>query len=274
MDIRSPARVTMLGPSPRIPPLPARRPALLARLRVAGLTAAGLLVLSCAAASIAFAANVRPHSSFGAFPDEPVSGQTVRFVSYACDPGGRLTEQAWDLDGDGRFDDASGPSATRTFPAGSHVVGLRVTDNERATAVRSRTLDVAPGRPEYVLLRPFRPPLLSPPPVVRLAGSLMETGVRVRLLTVRAAVCSRITVRCRGRGCPRRRSSKVAGRRKVRFPAFQRRIAAGVVLEVLVRKRDRIGRYTRFRIRRNRSPVRRDLCLRFDDRQGTRCPPD
>lgn len=263
----------MSGRSRCITRMPACCHVLLARRRVAALAATGVALLTCAAASSAVAANVRPDASFGAFPNEPVSGQTVNLVSYACDPDGRLVEQAWDLDGDASFDDAFGPSASRAFLAGSQVVGLRVTDNDRATAVRWRTLDVAPGQPEYALPRPFRPPLLSPFPVVRLAGIVTETGVRVRLLAVRAPVCSRITVRCRGRGCPRRRSSKLAGRRSVRFPAFQRNLAAGVVLEVLVRKRDRIGKYTRFRVRLNRPPARRDLCLRFEDTQGTPCPP-
>jgi hypothetical protein len=263
--------LSMLGLPRRIPVVPVFCRACPGRRRVAALTATGLGLLTCATGSTAFAANVRPDASFGIFPNEPVAGQTVRLVSYGCDPDGRLDEQAWDLDGDGRFNDAFGGMASRAFSVGSPVVGLRVTDEEGATAVRWRTLEVGP-RPQYPVPRRFRPPLLSPAPVVRLGGTFSEAGVRVRLLAVRAPVCSRITVRCRGRGCPRRRSSKVMGRRTVRFPALQRNLTAGVVLEVLVRKRDRIGRYTRFRIRRNRPPARRDLCLRFEDRQGSPCP--
>ena len=259
---------------PRIPPTSPFRDTHLRRRTAAALSAAGVVVLTCAAASTALAANTRPDASFGAFPREPVSGQTVRFVSYACDPDGQLTEQAWDLDGDGTFDDAFGSSASRAFQAGSRRVGLRVTDNDGATVLRTRTLEVAPGSPEYVLPRPFRPPLLSPFPVVRLAGRLTETGVRIRRLTVRAPVCSRVRVRCRGQGCPRGRVRKVAGRKTLRFRRLERNFAAGVVLEVFVRKQDRIGKYTRFRVRLGRSPVRRDRCLRFEDARGTRCPDD
>jgi hypothetical protein len=260
-----------VGVSCRVPPLLAFRAAFLGRQRVTAIAATGVALVTGAAASTALAANQRPDASFGAFPNDPVAGETVRLVSYGCDPDGRLDEQAWDLDGDGRFNDAFGAIASRAFSVGSPVVGLRVTDQDGATAVRWRTLEVGP-RPQYPVPRRFRPPLLSPAPVIRLGGTFSESGVRVRLLAVRAPVCSRITVRCRGRGCPRRRSSKVMGRRTVRFPALQRNLAAGVVLEVLVRKRDRIGRYTRFRIRRNRPPARRDLCLRFEDRQGSPCP--
>lgn len=242
--------------------------------RLAALTAVMALGVG-GATSPAFGADQRPDASFAPFPSDPVEGQPVRFVSYGCDPDGGRTEQAWDLDGDGLFDDAFGPSASRTFAAGSRRVSLQVTDNEGRVAVRRRTLVVAPGRPDYVLPEPSGTRLLSPFPIVRLAGRVSAEGLRVRRLTVRSApVCSRITVRCRGGGCPRRRSKTVMGRRPVRFRAFERNLAAGVVLEVLIRKKDRIGKYTRFRLRESRAPARRDLCLRYEDRRGTRCPQD
>jgi hypothetical protein len=74
-------------------------------------------ILACA--SSAFAANAGPDASFGFFPRDPVSGQTIRFVSYACDPDGRLAGQAWDLDDDGAFDDALGATASRRFLPGA-----------------------------------------------------------------------------------------------------------------------------------------------------------
>lgn len=248
-----------------------RRPWLGRRL-VAASAAAGLVALSCATASPGLAANARPHASFGVFPDDPVAGQNVRFVSYGCDPDGRLAKQAWDLDGDGSFDDAFGSVASRAFQAGSRLIALRVTDDDGADAVGIRALTVTPGSAVYVLPRPFNP-LLSPFPVVRLVGRVMATGVRVRLLSVRAPICSRVTVRCRGRGCPRRRLTKLSGGRSVRFGALRgRNLAEGVILEVFVRKRDRIGKYTRFLIRAGRPPARRDRCLRFKGDRGTRCP--
>jgi hypothetical protein len=243
------------------------------RHRRVALTWATIAVLGSSAASTA-AANDRPDATFAAFPTEPVAGETVSFTSYACDPDGRLTEQAWDLDGDGIFNDSFGRSASRTFASGSRTVGLRVTDNEGQVAIRRRTLDVARGQPDYVLPRPRRTPLLSPFPIVRLAGSVTAGSVRIRRLTVRAPVCSRVTVRCRGESCPLRRSTRVMGRKAMRFRAFERVVTAGTVLEVLVRKRDRIGKYTRLRMREGRSPARQDLCLRFDSNRGTRCPSD
>ena len=84
------------------------------------------------AASTAFGAP--PDASFATFPTDPVAGQTVRFVSYACDPDGGSIEQAWDLDGDGIFNDGFGPAASRAFRAGSPAVGLRVIDDEGSAA--------------------------------------------------------------------------------------------------------------------------------------------
>ena len=257
-------------PSPALVRRARRR---LCQRRVA-LAAASVVVLGCSGASTAFGAP--PDATFATLPADPVAGQTVRFVSYACDPDGGLIEQAWDLDGDGSFNDGFGPSASRVFGPGSPAVALRVIDDEGTAVVRRRTLIVTPGQPEYVVPRPSRIPLLSPFPIVRLAGRVTATGVRVRILTVRSApACSRVTVRCRGRGCPWRRSTKVMGQRPIRFRALERHFAAGVVLEVLIRKPDRIGKYTRFRLRRAPRPlVRRDLCLRFEDSRGTPCPLD
>ena len=252
------------------PPLPLPRRSRLYATSLAAITATlALLLIGSAPAS---AANERPDASFGVFPSDPVSGETVRFVSYACDPDGRLSQIAWDFDGDGAWDDGVGRVVRHSFDAGSHRVSSRATDLKGARSVKARIVDVTPGSPEYVLPRPFTPPFLSPFPLVRIAGILTETGVRVSALTVRAPVCSRVTVRCRGEGCPRR-VIRLMGRKALRIRAYDRkRLRAGVTLELLVSKRDRIGKYTRFRIRRGRAPQRFDTCLRFGASRGTRCP--
>src|SRR5919106_2493075 len=48
------------------------------------------------------------------------------------DPGDSLTF-AWDLDGDGQFDDSNSPQPTRTYAAGNYTVRLRVADEFGAT---------------------------------------------------------------------------------------------------------------------------------------------
>ena len=262
------------GPSPTITfsqPAP-HRPRLCATLSSAVLAVLALLLVG---STPAWAANEAPDASFGVFPTDPVAGQDVRFVSYACDPDGVLAEHAWDLDGDGIFGESTSREVGISFDAGSHTVSLRATDLAGVAAVRSRVVDVAPQPPEYVLPRPFEfnPPLLSPFPLIRLAGQVTERGTRIRLLRVRAPVCSRATLRCRGRSCPVRRVTRVVGRKPIRFrPIERKRLRPGVKLDVLVSKRDRIGKYTRFRIRRNRAPARSDTCLRFGAQTGSTCP--
>jgi hypothetical protein len=105
------------------------------------------------------------------------------------------------------------------------------------------------------------PSLLSPFPIVRLAGGVTSSGPRIDLLTVRAPKGARALVRCRGRGCPAKRAEKVVRRSRLRFKAFEGATRKGVVLEVLVRRGDRIGKFTRFKFRRSSRPLRSDGCL-------------
>ncbi len=118
---------------------------------------------------------------------------------------------------------------------------------------------------------PSAPALMGPFPIVRIRGTLTRTGARISLLTVRAPRGARVEIRCLGGGCPPRagvyRSPGV-----VRARRFHRRLRAGAVVEVLVTRRGRIGKYTRFRIRKGRHPVRTDACVAFRSRKSMRCP--
>src|SRR3954463_6678300 len=62
-----------------------------------------------------------PVAAFTFTPDSPLTGGAVTFTSQSADPdGGTLAlQQSWDLDGDGQYDDATGRTATATFPAGA-----------------------------------------------------------------------------------------------------------------------------------------------------------
>jgi hypothetical protein len=119
---------------------------------------------------------------------------------------------------------------------------------------------------------PSGPRFLSPFPIVRVRGRLRQHGVTIDLLSVRAPRGSRIEVRCRGRGCPRRRQVRRARRRAMRFRAFERTLRAGVVLEVFVTRSGRIGKYVSFKIRAGRPPLRRDRCVMPGKRVPRACP--
>lgn len=229
-----------------------------------------LTLLACPAAALA--ADQSPEAGFSLSSEDPPAGHQVRFESSSCDPDGRLVRHAWDFDGDGAFDDAQGPVVLKTFPRrGARSIGLKVTAAGGATDVKRRTVIVDT---EYALPRPKKDGVMTPYPVVRIAGRLTRRGARIRVLSVsRAPTCAVVRVSCRGRSCPARRVTRFMGRRRpLRFKLFQRRLRAGAVLAVQVSKGDAIGKYTRFRIRSGKAPRRRDRCLRPGERKGSACP--
>src|SRR5689334_12633172 len=67
----------------------------------------------------------RPMPGITATPASPRIGSPVVLESSAASRGASL---AWDLDGDGEFDDASGTKVTTTFNAPPARVGVRETD--------------------------------------------------------------------------------------------------------------------------------------------------
>jgi plastocyanin len=79
--------------------------------------------------------NQPPNAAFTQSAGTVASGTTVAFdASSSSDPDGTITAYAWDLDGDGAFDDATGPKASFTYtsPEGQTTpvaVRLRVTDD-------------------------------------------------------------------------------------------------------------------------------------------------
>jgi len=88
-------------------------------------------------------------ASFQFAPAAPLTGEVVTFTSTStvADPGNAIVSQTWDLDGDGAFGDATGPSATAAFAApGTHVVSLRVQDADSMTSTFSAPV-VAGDRP-------------------------------------------------------------------------------------------------------------------------------
>src|SRR4051812_46832273 len=206
-----------------------------------------------------------PVAAFSFTPDSPLTGGGVSFTSQSTDPdGGTLAlDQAWDLDGDGAFDDATGRTASAAYPAGDHVVRLRVRDAAGGENVSEQHVTVAtPAAIAANSAASARP--LSPFPVVRLRGRITPRGVRVSLLSVWGPRGARISVRCRGVGCPRgvvRRTVPRRGSRTVGVRAMRRLLRPGARLQVRVTQPGLVGKYVGFRIRAHAEPLRRDRCL-------------
>ncbi len=87
--------------------------------------------------------NRAPHAAMDVSVTPVPTGQTVTFTSTSTDPDGSVASRAWDLNNDGRFDDGSGATASRSFAtAGTYTVRLRATDDEGATDIATATVEV------------------------------------------------------------------------------------------------------------------------------------
>jgi hypothetical protein len=193
-----------------------------------------------------------------------VRGEQIVLTSFSADPDGPLVAQAWDLDGDGAFDDGQGSTAAVTFPtAGAHPVGLLVTDRDGAANFASHTITV--GEPVAQFITPF--------PVVRVVGKVGARGTRIKEIVLRVPAGAHVDIRCSGGGCPpTARSGGARVARTMRVRRFARRVLRpGATVRIWVTKAGEIGKYTRFRIRRGKSPLRVDRCLPPGSRRPVRC---
>jgi hypothetical protein len=154
---------------------------------------------------------------------------------------------------------APAPSATPTPEPSSTPVAFEAPPQP---TVPPATRDVARRRAPLPLLRPF--------PVVRIRGLLTATGARVTLLTIRAPLGARVSIRCTGVSCPARRLARVA--RVVRLEAFERELLAGTRLIITITRSGYIGKHTTIVIRRGSPPWRSDRCVYPSGGRPIRCP--
>jgi hypothetical protein len=232
-----------------------------------------------------------PLASFAFAPVTPLVGQAVVFTSRATDPDGSIARLEWDLNGDGRFDDASGASVSRTYNTPQNVtVQLRATDDRGVSSVAFQTVTIrgtvqhdAPTAPSGSSTPGASPPgpvsrtdfpAMTPFPIVRIRGQIAGGVVRITLLSVRAPRGADVLIRCSGRGCPRARARAgiVSTSRALRVRAFETRYRPGARIEVLVTMPGRIGKYVRFTMRPGAAPTRLDLCTRSRGTKPVRCP--
>ncbi len=155
----------------------------------------------------------------------------------------------------------------RTYSLGSADGGRRI--RARVTASNQIGAGSAFSTPTGVVARtptpPGRtapPPRLAPFPVIVVAGRHRGGRTRITDLVVRGPRGARVSLVCRGRRCPVRRASGVIGSgKRLRLRRAQRLYRAGHVIDIRVTAPGRVGKFTRIRIRRGRTPSRRDLCL-------------
>ena len=88
--------------------------------------------------------SIVPQAEVDTVPAAPQPGDNVTLQSAARVPGGSYTSLRWDLDNDGAFDDATGPSTARTLDTGHYPVGLEATDAAGDHEIRRIVVDVRP----------------------------------------------------------------------------------------------------------------------------------
>jgi PKD repeat protein len=221
--------------------------------------------------------NAPPRAGFSVAPENAFVGDTVTLSSTSADPDGPLARQEWDLDNDGQFDDASGPVASTRFAnPGAYPLKLRVTDSRGVTATAEGQVTVQ-----------NRPVPRLPGVDIDLSALVFRSYTKVKRLLVRAPAGSKVTVRCRGKRCPKRsvktsnRSKKMmrlravktskGSRKTMRFKMFERRFRPKTKLVVTVTKSGFIGRQMSWTIRPRKRPVKRSLCLPPGAKAGP-CP--
>jgi Ca2+-binding RTX toxin-like protein/glucose/arabinose dehydrogenase len=103
-----------------------------------------------------FAANQPPIAVAQATPTSGVAPLAVSFDGRgSSDPEGATLTYAWDLDGDGQFDDSSSATPSRTYTANGQVtVRLRVTDPSGASDIASVVITVGNSAPVATIVTP------------------------------------------------------------------------------------------------------------------------
>ncbi|HYY21106.1 MAG TPA: PKD domain-containing protein, partial [Thermoleophilaceae bacterium] len=195
------------------------------------------------------AGNHPPTAVVGATPRSGDAPLTVSFEgSGSTDPDPSETlSYAWDLDGDGAYDDSSSEQPTYTYTSpGTYYASLKVTDSHGGTGTASLSISVHQAANPTVLPGILRGTV--PPRILGLKAKPLRGGVRFSFRLSKAATV-RVSLYLRGKLRARAKKRLHAGRRSITV----RRLRPGRYRAVLVatdsaRKDSRPAR-ARFRVR-------------------------
>jgi len=101
-----------------------------------------------------------------------------------------------------------------------------------------------------------------PLPLVTLQGTVDARGtVDVAKLQVRAQRGSTVDIRCKGKGCAFKKSRRIMITSKLRLNNLERKLRAPQSVELRIARPGELGKYVRYQVRRNDTPLRTDDCL-------------
>src|SRR5918994_2314606 len=109
----------------------------------------------------------------------PTSGPTPLSVRFdgtsSSDPDGDSLTYAWDLDGDGAYDDSTSPQPTHTYTAaGTYTASLEVRDNHGAASTASVTINVGNTPPTATVTSPAPGTTWKVGDVIQFAGGATD----------------------------------------------------------------------------------------------------
>ena len=107
---------------------------------------------------------------------------------------------------------------------------------------------------------PSGPKFMDPFPVIRTAGSFSGRRTTFTRFTVKGASGTKVAASCVKAKCKLRRTLK--SRKTVHLRPLERTFKAGTRIRLRLTAVGFIGKYVEIRTRRNKRPLRRDLCLR------------
>jgi glucose/arabinose dehydrogenase len=96
-------------------------------------------------------------------------------ASGSTDPESQTLAYAWDLDGDGAYDDATGATIVRTFPTGDFPVRVRVTDSDGMSDTEGVTVFAGNTAPTVAIAAPVAGTTYAVGDLIRFSGSATDT---------------------------------------------------------------------------------------------------
>jgi hypothetical protein len=222
-----------------------------------------------------------PETAIHSGPSGATTSNSATFAFSASETGSGFQCR---IDG-GEWGQCASPKVYADLELGGHSFEVRGIDAaanvDASPARRTWSVNAPPVTPASV----SGPQLLSPFPVVRIAGKFTTRGVLLRLFQVSVREGMKVVIRCAPRRrCPFGRQSRTAARGgSVEFLAYAAKflrirrleghiLPAGIKLEVFITKPGMIGKYTRFKIRKARPPKRTDRCLPPNSSKPIACP--